>query len=142
APPYLAVLKQEMKRISRSVSKSRPVVQFHWGGGTPTYLTPEQIADLFVFTKEHFHFDPNSEIGIEVDPRVTSRAHLETLRKLGFNRLSEGLQDFHAEVQQTVHRIQPYEMTRDLLFAARDLGIDSIHVYFLYWLDYLTARTL
>src|SRR6059036_3521922 len=64
APPYLEVLKHETKRISRSVSKTRPVVQFHWGGGTPTYLTPEQIEDLFEFTKEHFHFDTDSEIGI------------------------------------------------------------------------------
>jgi oxygen-independent coproporphyrinogen-3 oxidase len=128
APPYLDVLKQEMKRISRSVSKNRPVVQFHWGGGTPTYLTPEQIEDLFAFTKEHFQFDLDSEIGIEVDPRVTSRAHLETLRKLGFNRLSMGIQDFQAEVQQAVHRIQPYEMTRDLLFPARELSFDSINV--------------
>src|ERR1700687_3047251 len=99
APPYLDVLKREMKRISRSVSKNRPVVQFHWGGGTPTYLTPEQIEDLFGATKEHFHFDPNSEIGIEVDPRVTSRAHLETLRKLGFNRLRIGIPDFSAAGQ-------------------------------------------
>src|SRR5438445_217204 len=141
APPYLDVLKQEMKRISRSVSKTRPVVEFHWGGGTPTYLTPEQIEDLFAFTKEHFHFDTESEIGIEVDPRVTSRAHLETLRKLGFNRLSMGIQDFQAEVQQAVHRIQPYEMTRDLLFAARDLGFDSINVDLIYGLPYQTAGT-
>src|SRR5438046_179120 len=141
APPYLDVLKQEMKRIGRSVSRNRPVVQFHWGGGTPTYLTPEQIEDLFTFTREHFHFDPNSEIGIEVDPRVTSRQHLETLRKLGFNRLSMGIQDFQAEVQQAVHRIQPYEMTRDLLFAARELGFDSINVDLIYGLPYQTADT-
>jgi len=141
APPYLDVLKQEMKRISRSVSKTRPIVQFHWGGGTPTYLTPEQIEDLFAFTKEQFHFDPDSEVGIEVDPRVTSRAHLETLRKLGFNRLSMGIQDFQTEVQQAVHRIQPYEMTRDLLFAARELGFDSINVDLIYGLPYQTADT-
>src|SRR2546429_346355 len=141
APPYLEVLKREMECVSRSVSKNRPVVQFHWGGGTPTYLTPEQIADLFAFTKEHFHFDPDSEIGIEVDPRVTSREHLETLRKLGFNRLSMGIQDFHADVQEAVHRIQPYEMTRDLLFAARDLGFDSINVDLIYGLPYQTADT-
>src|SRR5260370_587410 len=140
APPYLDVLKSEMKRISRSVSKNRPVVQFHWGGGTPTYLTPEQIEDLFAFTKEHFHFDPDSEIGIEVDPRVTSREHLETLHKLGFNRLSMGIQDFHAEVQQAVHSIQPIEMTRDLLFAARDLGFDSINVDLIYGLPYQTPE--
>src|SRR5258708_8654354 len=138
ASPYLDVLKQEMKRVSRSVSKNRPVVQFHWGGGTPTYLTPEQIEDLFAFTKEHFHFDAHSEIGIEVDPRVTSRAHLETLRKLGFNRLSMGIQDFHADVQQAVHRIQPHELTRELLLAARELGFDSINVDLIYGLPYQT----
>src|ERR1700681_3726558 len=141
APPYLGVLKREMEGVSRSVSKQREVVQFHWGGGTPTYLTPEQIEDLFAFTKERFHFDADSEIGIEVDPRVTSREHLETLRKLGFNRLSMGIQDFHADVQEAVHRIQPYEMTRDLLFAARELGFDSINVDLIYGLPYQTAHT-
>src|SRR5882672_1914770 len=128
SPPYLDILKRETQRVSRSVSKDRPVVQFHWGGGTPTYLTPAQIEDLFSFTREHFQFSPDAEIGIEIDPRVTSREHLETLRRLGFNRLSMGIQDFHADVQKAIHRIQPFEMTRDLLFAARDLGFDSINV--------------
>ena len=141
APPYLDVLKREMERISKSVSTNRPVVQFHWGGGTPTYLTPEQIEDLFGFTREHFQFAPDSEIGIEVDPRVTSRKHLETIRKLGFNRLSMGIQDFHPDVQKAVHRIQPYEMTRDLLFAARELGFDSINVDLIYGLPYQTPET-
>jgi oxygen-independent coproporphyrinogen-3 oxidase len=138
SPPYLGILKRETERVSRSVSKDRPVVQFHWGGGTPTYLTPAQIEDLFGFTHEHFHFAPDAEIGIEIDPRVTSREHLETLRKLGFNRLSMGIQDFHAEVQKAIHRIQPFEMTRDLLFAARDLGFDSINVDLIYGLPYQT----
>ncbi len=141
APPYLDVLKREAERVSRSISKDRPVVQFHWGGGTPTYLSPEQIEDLFEFTRERFHFAPDSEIGIEVDPRVTSRAHLETLRKLGFNRLSMGIQDFHPDVQKAVHRIQPYEMTRDLLFTARRLGFDSINVDLIYGLPYQTPES-
>jgi len=141
APPYLDVLKRETERISRSISKDRPVVQFHWGGGTPTYLSPEQIEDLFAFTREHFRFAPDSEIGIEVDPRVTSRAHLEMLRKLGFNRLSMGIQDFQAEVQQAVHRVQPFEMTRDLLFSARRLGFDSINVDLIYGLPYQTPES-
>src|SRR5258705_80030 len=141
SPPYLGILKREAERVSRRVSKDRPVVQFHWGGGTPPYLTPPQIEDLFGFTREHFHFAPDAEIGIEIDPRVTSREHLETLRKLGFNRLSMGIQDFHADVQQAVHRIQPYEMTRDLLFAARELGFDSINVDLIYGLPYQTAHT-
>jgi len=138
APPYLGILKREMERVSRSVSKDRPVVQFHWGGGTPTYLTPTQIEDLFGFTREQFHFAPDAEIGIEIDPRVTSRQHLETLRKLGFNRLSMGIQDFHADVQKAIHRIQPFEMTRDLLFIARELGFDSINVDLIYGLPYQT----
>ena len=141
APPYLDVLKRETERISRSISKNRPVVQFHWGGGTPTYLSPVQIEDLFGFTRERFHFAPDSEIGIEVDPRVTSRAHLETLRKLGFNRLSMGIQDFHPDVQKAVHRIQPFEMTRDLLVTARQLGFDSINVDLIYGLPYQTPES-
>ena len=136
APPYLDVLKSEMERVSRSVSKQREVVQFHWGGGTPTYLTPEQIEDLFGAVRERFSFAADAEIGIEVDPRVTSREHLETLRRLGFNRLSMGIQDFHPEVQKAIHRIQPFELTQDLLLAARELGFDSINVDLIYGLPY------
>ena len=141
APPYLDVLKRETERVSRSISKHRPVVQFHWGGGTPTYLSPDQIEDLFGFTREHFPFAPDSEIGIEVDPRVTSCAHLEMLRKLGFNRLSMGIQDFHPDVQKAVHRLQPFEMTRDLLSSARRLGFDSINVDLIYGLPYQTPES-
>src|ERR1700738_343484 len=142
APPYLEVLKREMERVSRSVSKEREVVQFHWGGGTPTYLTPEQIEDLFGAVRARFTFAADAEIGIEVDPRVTSREHLETLRRLGFNRLSMGIQDFHAEVQKAIHRIQPFELTRDLISAARALGFDSINVDLIYGLPYLSLERL
>lgn len=141
APPYLDMLKRETERISHSISKNRRVVQFHWGGGTPTYLTPEQIEDLFGFTRERFQFAPDCEIGIEVDPRVTSRDHLETIRKMGFNRLSMGIQDFHPAVQKAVHRIQPLEMTRNLLLAARQLGFDSINVDLIYGLPYQTPES-
>ena len=139
APPYLNTLKKEIARVARGVSRVRPVVQFHWGGGTPTYLSPTQIEDLFGFTREHFSFSPDAEIGIEVDPRVTTRAHIETLRRLGFNRLSMGIQDFHPEVQKAIHRIQPYEITRDLIASARLLGFDSINVDLIYGLPYQTA---
>jgi oxygen-independent coproporphyrinogen-3 oxidase len=141
SPPYLEILKREIEHVSRSVSGDRPVVQFHWGGGTPTYLTPPQIEDLFSFTRDHFHFAADAEIGIEVDPRVTSREHLETLRKLGFNRLSMGIQDFHALVQKTIHRIQPFELTAALIQSARSLGFDSVNVDLIYGLPYQTAET-
>ncbi|HXN23259.1 MAG TPA: oxygen-independent coproporphyrinogen III oxidase [Candidatus Dormibacteraeota bacterium] len=140
AQPYLDILKKEIEQFSKRVSRTRPVVQYHWGGGTPTYLSPEQMEDLFNFTRDRFAFSPQGEIGVEVDPRVTSRAHLETLRRLGFNRLSMGIQDFHPEVQAAVHRIQPPELTRDLILAARSLGFDSINVDLIYGLPYQTSE--
>src|ERR1700681_558176 len=140
APPYIEILEREIEHVSRFVSRERPVVQFHWGGGTPTYLAPEQMEQLFRYTAERFTFSPDAEIGIEIDPRVTTQAHLETLRRLGFNRLSMGIQDFHPEVQEAIHRVQPLEMTRDLISAARQLGFDSINVDLIYGLPLQTAE--
>jgi len=141
AIPYLGALKGEIDHIAGHVSKKRRVIQFHWGGGTPTYLSPAQMDDLFEYTRERFSFAPDAEIGIEIDPRVTSREHLETLRRLGFNRLSMGVQDFEPKVQETIHRIQPYEMTRDLIIAARQLGFESLSVDLIYGLPYQTAAS-
>jgi oxygen-independent coproporphyrinogen-3 oxidase len=141
APPYLSVLKKEIDHIASRVSRQRQVSQFHWGGGTPTYLSPEQLEDLFAYTRERFTFAPDAEIGIEVDPRVTSPAHMEVLRRLGFNRLSMGIQDFKEDVQKAIHRIQPYEVTRDLIAVARELGFDSINVDLIYGLPYQTAES-
>jgi len=141
AAGYLDALKHEIDEVSQRVSKSRPVIQFHWGGGTPTYYSPAQLEDLFGYTRERFTLSPEAEVGIEVDPRVTTRQHLETLRRLGFNRLSMGVQDFHAEVQQVIHRIQPYEMTRELVDAARALGFDSINVDLIYGLPLQSAES-
>jgi oxygen-independent coproporphyrinogen-3 oxidase len=138
-PPYLSILKKEINRMAKGISRERQVIQFHWGGGTPTYLSPEQIEDLFTYTRERFTFAPDAEIGIEVDPRVTTRAHMETVRKMGFNRLSMGIQDFKEDVQKAVHRIQSYEVTRDLIATARELGFDSINVDLIYGLPYQTA---
>ncbi len=141
AAAYLDTLKRELENVARHVSRRRPVIQFHWGGGTPTYYSPAQLEELFGFTRQHFTFSPDAEIGVEVDPRVTSREHLETLRRLGFNRLSMGVQDFTPEVQQAVHRIQGYELTRDLVAAARRLGFDSINVDLIYGLPLQTAES-
>ena len=141
AVPYLNVLKREIEHVSRYVSRTRPVIQFHWGGGTPTYLSPAQMEDLLGYARERFTFAPDAEIGVEVDPRVTTGEHLETMRRLGFNRLSMGIQDFNTEVQKAVHRIQPYEMTRDTIAAGRRLGFDSINVDVIYGLPFQTAQS-
>ena len=141
AVPYLSTLRREIEHVARHATKQRSVIQFHWGGGTPTYLSPAQMEELFGYTRERFTFAPDAEIGIEVDPRVTSRAHLETLRRLGFNRLSMGIQDFEPRVQAAIHRVQPYEMTRDLIAAARSLGFESLNIDLIYGLPHQTAAS-
>jgi len=141
ALPYLETLKREIDHFARHVSRDRKVIQFHWGGGTPTYLTPGQLEDLFGCARERFSFAPDAEIGVEVDPRATSIGHLATFRRLGFNRLSMGVQDFNPEVQRTVHRIQPYEMTRDMVLNSRALGFESINLDLIYGLPYQTAAS-
>lgn len=117
-----------------SVAHHRTVTQMHWGGGTPTYLEPGQIAELWEVIAGRFQLAPTGEFSIEIDPRVTTSEHLQTLRRLGFNRLSVGIQDFDLNVQLTVHRIQPYERTRKLFDEARALGFESINADLIYGL--------
>ncbi|MDR0991238.1 MAG: oxygen-independent coproporphyrinogen III oxidase [Propionibacteriaceae bacterium] len=138
AEPYLETLKQDIAAVASRLDSSRPVIQFHWGGGTPTYFRPELLADLFTFTQQHFQFAPDAEIGVELDPRVTTIDHLTTLKQLGFNRLSLGVQDFDPTVQAAVKRIQPYELVRDLMAACRDLGFESLNTDLIYGLPHQT----
>ena len=141
AEPYLKILKEEIARVAERIDRSRPVVQFHWGGGTPTYFSPAQLEELFICTGEYFTFAPDAELGIEIDPRVTTYEHLQTLRRLGFNRISMGIQDFNPQVQQAVRRVQPYEKTKDLFDACRALGFDSVNADLIYGLPYQTVRS-
>ena len=139
AIPYLKMLQGEIARIAGMLDRSRPVVQFHWGGGTPTYFTPAQLEELFRYTQEYFSFAPDAEIGIEADPRVTTLDHLAMLRKLGFNRISMGIQDFNPLVQQAVRRIQSYEDTHRLFEACRSLGFQTVNVDLIYGLPHQTS---
>jgi oxygen-independent coproporphyrinogen-3 oxidase len=134
-------VKWEVAKIASKVDPSREVVQFHWGGGTPTYLSPSQLEDLFLHTKGCFTFSPQAEIGVEIDPRVTTPAHITTLRRLGFNRISMGIQDFNPVVQKTVHRIQPFEMTNDLLNLCRAEKFESINIDLIYGLPHQTPES-
>jgi oxygen-independent coproporphyrinogen III oxidase len=138
ALPYLQALKWEVDQMARRLNPDRPVVQFHWGGGTPTYLSSGQMEELFLYAKERFTFAPDAEIGCEVDPRVTTDNHLTTLRRLGFNRISMGVQDFNPIVQKTVRRIQPFEQTRVLFDRCRNLRFDSVNIDLIYGLPHQT----
>ncbi len=139
--PYLATLEREIDWVAERVGSGRRVIQLHWGGGTPTYFTPEAIARLGRKLQARFSFAQDAEIGVEVDPRVTTPEHLEALERLGFNRLSMGVQDFDPRVQQAVDRIQPYEDTRRLVETARQLGFSSINMDLIYGLPFQTPET-
>ncbi len=136
--PYLQQLKWEIDQVARRVERSRPVVQFHWGGGTPTYQSAVQLEDLFLFTKERFTIAPDAEIGIEVDPRVTDEEQVRVLRRLGFNRISMGIQDFNPVVQKTIHRVQPYDSTKQLFDLCRSVAFESINIDLIYGLPHQT----
>ena len=136
--PYLEKLKWEIGQIGDRLDTTRPVVQFHWGGGTPTYLSTTQLEDLFLSARQRFLFAEDAEIGVEIDPRVTNNLQLETLKRLGFNRISMGIQDFNPEVQEKVRRIQPFEATRELFERCRSLAFESINIDLIYGLPLQT----
>jgi oxygen-independent coproporphyrinogen-3 oxidase len=112
----------------------------HWGGGTPTAYPIEDLERLFAAIRERFTFLPDAELGIEVDPRVTSELQIGRLAALGFNRLSMGVQDFAPEVQQAVHRIQSVEQTGALIARAHAEGYRSVNLDLIFGLPYQTLE--
>ncbi len=134
AGAYLDLLKRDITQAAALIDDERPVVQFEWGGGTPTYFSPEQLEDLFHHAQQCFHFADDAEIGVEIDPRVTTTDHLATLARIGFNRLSMGVQDFDPEVQRTVKRVQSAEQVSDMIGTARELGFESVNIDLMYGL--------
>ena len=136
--PYLALLEKEIDWIAARVGGRREVVQLHWGGGTPTYLAPERITRLAARLRTAFPFAADAEVGVEIDPRVTTKEHLTALRQAGFNRLSMGVQDFDPAVQEAINRVQTYEGTRDLVESAREMGFDSVNMDLIYGLPLQT----
>ena len=141
AAEYVSYLKKEIENISRFMNKSRKVVQLHWGGGSPDFLSPAEMETLYSDITSHFTIDQDAEIGVELDPRETTQDHLKTLKGLRFNRISMGVQDFDPAVQKAVNRIQPEEMTRRFVQWCRDLGFYSINIDLIYGLPYQTVAS-
>ena len=138
---YGEALKKEMDLVLAGLGGPKPVRQLHWGGGTPTFSPPEILDVIAGSIRERWPFAPGGEIGVEVDPRETTTAHLEVLAKHGFNRVSMGVQDFDPGVQRAVHRNQPYELTRNTIVTARALGFNSVNVDLIYGLPRQTMAT-
>ena len=138
---YLRYLSREVDLHTAHLGLGQSVCQLHLGGGTPTFLSDDELRELMAMLRRSFAFAPSGEYAIEVDPRTVDAARLATLAELGFNRLSFGVQDFDPTVQKAVHRIQPFEPVRALVEAARLLGFKSINVDLMYGLPQQTPES-
>jgi oxygen-independent coproporphyrinogen-3 oxidase len=134
AARYLDYLHREIEMLAAALPRRRRVSQYHWGGGTPTYLSPTQMEALHREVSQRFEIQAGAEVAIEVDPRVTTPEQVDLLRKLGFNRLSMGVQDFTVEVQEAVNRGQTEAQTRALYDYSRRAGFASINLDLIYGL--------
>jgi oxygen-independent coproporphyrinogen-3 oxidase len=141
--PYLSRLYREVALQADLLGRERTVEQLHWGGGTPTFISHEEMRELMRVTREHFHLrdDDRGEYSIEIDPREAKEGTLALLREIGFNRLSMGVQDFDPEVQRAVNRIQGERETLAVLEQARALGFRSVSMDLIYGLPRQTAES-
>ena len=138
---YIKYLKNEIDLLRSYIVTSRKVVQLQWGGGTPTHLNPDEITDLISYINKNFEFKPDAERGCEIDPRELTRDHLAALRNGGFNRISMGVQDFNEQVQKAVNRIQPEDMTRQVVSWVHELGFQSVNLDLMYGLPFQSLET-
>jgi oxygen-independent coproporphyrinogen-3 oxidase len=137
---FLAGLEVEAGRFAALLAA--PVHQAHLGGGSPTFLPPEGLRRLWATLAGHFAIAPDAEIAIEIDPRITTPEYLETLRELGFNRISLGVQDFDPRVQKAVNREQPFELVEGVVRRCRQLGFASVNFDLIYALPFQTLESM
>ncbi|MCG3703581.1 oxygen-independent coproporphyrinogen III oxidase [Aliarcobacter butzleri] len=139
---YIEYLKKELNILKNHLNTKRVVTQMHFGGGTPTFFSPSQLEVVITAIKEIFpNFSPDAEISCEVDPRYFTVEHMNVLKAGSCNRLSFGVQDLDEEVQKTIHRIQPFELTQNVIKIAREAGIHSINTDLIYGLPYQTRES-
>jgi len=138
---YNKYIKKELDITAPLISQKRKVAQLHWGGGTPSYLSPDEIREVGVYTKEMLHFEDDIEASVEIDPRGLTRDHMVAFRDSGFNRISMGVQDFNLKVQEAVNRVQSEEITRDAVNWSRELGFKSVNLDLIYGLPFQTTKT-
>lgn len=140
ADEYLVYLAREIAHLA-PLFAGRTVTQLHWGGGTPTYLSPAQIRQLMALLRRHFRLAADGEFSIEVDPREIDLSMLDVLKEVGFNRISLGVQDFDKRVQEAVNRVQDNDFIRALVARARELGFRSTNLDLIYGLPLQTRAS-
>jgi len=131
---YVEAVTRELQDVAALLDRRRTLSQMHWGGGTPNYLPPEEIERLHNAVAQLFSFTPDAELAIEINPSLASPEQLQSLRRLGFNRISLGVQDFTPEVQQAVARNQTWKQTRLVFETCRSLGFQGINIDLIYGL--------
>ena len=141
AEPYLRYLAKEVELYTSSIGIGQSVSQLHLGGGTPTFLSNDELREWMSVLKRSFNFVAGGEYSVEVDPRTVNDERLALLFELGFNRLSFGVQDFEPEVQKAVHRIQPAAQVFALVASARKMGFESVNVDLIYGLPKQTPES-
>ena len=141
AGEYLNALRMEIDLVCAQLGRGQTLSQLHFGGGTPTFLTDDQLEGLLGILQTAFRFVPGGEYAIEIDPRTVSAERLHRLAAMGFNRLSFGVQDFDAQVQQAVHRVQPREQVAALVGSARSEGFESLNMDLIYGLPKQTLSS-
>ena len=137
---YLDAVEGELEQVARRARGLRLAV-LHWGGGTPNSLQPSQMSRLFEAIASRFQIDDSAEISIEIDPRLASQAQIAHLGRLGFNRLSAGVQDFNAQTQAAIHRTQSIAQTAAAIGWARDARIGNINIDLIYGLPHQRRAT-
>jgi len=139
---YVEYLKKEIDILAKHLDTTREVIQFHFGGGTPTYYSAYELDEIMSYIKKVFpNFSSEAEISVEIDPRFFNEEQMKVFKKHGFNRISFGVQDFDAKVQEAVHRVQPYELTKAAVDLAREYGINSINTDLIYGLPYQSLES-
>jgi oxygen-independent coproporphyrinogen-3 oxidase len=139
---YINYLEKELTILSQHLDTNRTVSQMHFGGGTPTYFSPEQLGRVIELIKKTFpNFADDAEISCEIDPRYFTKEHMAVLKSGGTNRISFGVQDFEPKVQEAVHRVQSFELTQNAVQIARDAGVHSVNVDLIYGLPYQNFET-
>lgn len=141
AETYLRYLTREVELHTAHLGLGQSVSQLHLGGGTPTFLSDDELRELMHMLRRHFELVPGGEYSVEVDPRTVDEKRLAVLAELGFNRLSFGVQDFDPAVQKAVHRVQPAQQVFELVAAARRLGFESVNVDLIYGLPLQTPES-
>ena len=139
---YIEYLKKEIDLLAKVLDTKKEIIQFHFGGGTPTYYQADELDEIMNYIKSKFpNWSDEAEISVEIDPRFFNEEQMKIFKKHGFNRVSFGVQDFDEKVQKEIHRIQPFELTKKAVDLARKYGIESINTDLIYGLPFQSLKS-